>query len=63
MIYANTETSTLEIDHLGFTLRTLLGAANKAAREMPLYRRKWNIAYNGVYIGKIQLAQSDRLKG
>lgn len=60
MIYANPKTNTLEIDHLGLTLRTLLGAANAAAKDMPVYRRKWSVEYKGVYIGKLQLAYDDK---
>lgn len=59
MITADTKTHSLSIPHLGFTLRTIMGAGHTAASEMKTYRRKWNLVYKDVKIGTIQLASSD----
>ena len=57
-IAVDDKTHSLNIPHLGFTLRTIMGAAHTAASEMQTYRRRWNLVYKDVKIGSIQLASS-----
>lgn len=59
MITADTKTHYLSIPHLGFTLRTIMGAGHTAASEMKTYRRRWNLVYKDIKIGTIQLASPE----
>ena len=58
MIIPNSKDFTLDIPHLGITLRSIMGAADAAAREMPTYQRRWKLIYKNAAIGSIQLASS-----
>ena len=60
MIIPNSKDLTLDIPHLGITLRSIMGAADAAAREMSPYPRKWKLMYKDVIIGNIQLARVER---
>lgn len=55
----NPTTHSIEIPHLGVTLRTIMGAASVEAGKHKPFRRSWNIIYKGAFIGKIQLADSE----
>lgn len=61
MIVSNPEKHTLDIPHLGITLRSIMGAAHTAASDMKTYRRNWNLIYKDVKIGSIQLASPELL--
>lgn len=60
-IIANTKDFSLDIPHLGLTLRSIMGAAAASAADMPEYRRRWKLTYKGASIGTIQLATPDTL--
>lgn len=55
-LHADTEKFTIDVPHLGITLRTIMGTANTAASEMRPFRRRWRLTYKGSSIGTIQLA-------
>lgn len=59
MIIPDSKEFTLDIPHLGITMRSILGAAAAAAKEMSTYRRRWKLKYKDVIIGSIQLAGED----
>lgn len=56
MIIPDSKEFSLEIPHLGITVRSIMGAADAAAKEMKIYRRRWKLKYKDVIIGSIQLA-------
>lgn len=52
-ITVDAETCSLHVENLGFTLRTLLGAAANGYKINP--QRRWKIVYKGVRIGGLTL--------
>ena len=52
LIEVNAEEGLLYVDHLGYTLRVLLSAANDAKTD----RRTWKVVYKHVVIGTIRIS-------
>lgn len=52
LIEVDSEEGLLFVDHLGYTLRVLLSAANDAKTD----RRTWKVVYKHVVIGTIRIS-------
>ena len=51
-IQIDKENGLLHVDHLGYTFRVLLAAANAANTD----RRTWNVVYKHVNIGSVRIS-------
>ncbi|MFC7409477.1 hypothetical protein [Hydrogenophaga atypica] len=57
-IEADYEEGTLQVPHLGITLRVLLAAASNACEGKKI-KRNWNLWYNNAKIGTVRIKTQD----
>lgn len=57
-IITDNQNKVLYVDHLGYTLRTLLAAASKTDPT----HRNWRISYQSVVIGSVRIKTDPHIK-